>query len=75
MKIKTREDQWVDTSFLLRIGNKLPMKGVTETKFRAKTKGWTIPETTPPRHPSHNQPPNQETIAQCQKDFAEGTLL
>jgi hypothetical protein len=32
----------VDTSFLLRIGNKLPMKGVTETQFGAKTKGWTI---------------------------------
>jgi hypothetical protein len=41
-KIKKREDQWVDTSFLLRIGNKIPMKGVTETKFGTKTKGWTI---------------------------------
>jgi hypothetical protein len=41
-KIKKREDQWVDTSFLLRIGNKIPMKGVTETKFGAKSKGWTI---------------------------------
>jgi hypothetical protein len=41
-KIKKREDQCVDTSFLLRIGNKIPMKGVTETKFGAKTKGWTI---------------------------------
>jgi hypothetical protein len=29
------EHQWVDTSFLLRIGNKIPMKGVTETKFGA----------------------------------------
>jgi hypothetical protein len=38
-KIKKREDQWVDTSFLLRIGNQIPMKGVTETKFGAKTKG------------------------------------
>jgi hypothetical protein len=28
--------------FLLRIGNKIPMKGVTETKFGAKLKGWTI---------------------------------
>ena len=41
-KIKKKEDQRVDTSFLLRIGNKIPMKGVTETKFGAKTKGWTI---------------------------------
>jgi hypothetical protein len=32
----------VDTSFLLRIGNKIPMKAVTETKFGAKMKGWTI---------------------------------
>jgi hypothetical protein len=38
-KIKKREYQWVDTSFLLRIGNKIPMKGVTETKFAAKMKG------------------------------------
>jgi hypothetical protein len=34
--------QQVDTSFLLRIGNKIPMKGVTETKFRTKMKGWTL---------------------------------
>jgi hypothetical protein len=27
---------------LLRIGNKTPMEGVTETKFGAETKGWTI---------------------------------
>jgi hypothetical protein len=39
-KIKKREDQRVDTSFLLRIGNKTPMKGVTETKFGAKMKGF-----------------------------------
>jgi hypothetical protein len=32
----------VDTSFLLKIGNKIPMKGVTEAKFGAKMKGWTI---------------------------------
>jgi hypothetical protein len=32
----------VGTSFILRIGNKIPREGVTETKFGAKTKGWTI---------------------------------
>ena len=42
MKLKKKEDQSVDTSFLLRIGNKIPMEGVTETKFGAVTKGWTI---------------------------------
>jgi hypothetical protein len=47
-KIKKREDQWVDTSFLLRIGNKIPMKGVKETKFGANMKGWTIQRLTHP---------------------------
>jgi hypothetical protein len=32
----------MDTSFLRRIGNKIPMVGVSETKCGAKTKGWTI---------------------------------
>jgi hypothetical protein len=32
----------VDTSFLPRIGNKIPMEGLAETKFGAKPKGWTI---------------------------------
>jgi hypothetical protein len=41
-KIKKKEDQHVDTSFLLRIRNKIPMEGVSETKFGAKMKGWTI---------------------------------
>ena len=41
-KIKKREDQWVDTSSLLKIGNKIPMKGVTETKFGAETEGRTM---------------------------------
>ena len=42
MKLKKKEDQSVDTSFLLRIGNKIPMEGVTETKFRAEMEGRTI---------------------------------
>jgi hypothetical protein len=41
MKLK-KEEQSVDTSPLLRIGNKTPMEGITETKFRAETKGWII---------------------------------
>ena len=32
MKLKKKEDQSVDTSLLLRMGNKIPMEGVTETK-------------------------------------------
>jgi hypothetical protein len=36
------ENQSVDTLPLLRIGKKAPMEGVTETKFGAVKKGWTI---------------------------------
>ena len=42
MKLKKKEDQSMDTSFLLRMGNKIHMEGVTETKFRAETEGKTI---------------------------------
>jgi hypothetical protein len=42
MKLKKKEDQSVDTSFLLRMGNKIPMEGVTETKFGAETEGRII---------------------------------
>jgi hypothetical protein len=41
MKLK-KEDQSVDTLFLLRMGNKIPMEGVTETKCRAQKEGRTI---------------------------------
>ena len=36
MKLKKKEDQSVGTSFLLRMGNKIPVEGVTETKFGAE---------------------------------------
>jgi hypothetical protein len=42
MKLKKKEDQSVDTSIFLRRGNKIPMEGVTETKFGAETEGMTI---------------------------------
>jgi hypothetical protein len=42
MKLKKKEDQSVDTSILLRRGNKIPMEGVTETKCEAETEGMTI---------------------------------
>jgi hypothetical protein len=41
MKLK-KEDQSVNTLSLLRKGNKIPMEGVTETKFGAEMKAWTI---------------------------------
>jgi hypothetical protein len=36
MKLKKKEDQSVDTSFLLRMRNKIPMDGVTEKKYGAE---------------------------------------
>ena len=42
MKLKKKEDQSVDIPFLLRMGNKISMEGVTETKFGAETEGMTI---------------------------------
>jgi hypothetical protein len=42
MKLKKKEDQSVDTSILLRRGNRIPMEGLTETKCGAETEGMTI---------------------------------
>jgi hypothetical protein len=42
MKLKKKEDQSVDTSILLRRGNKIPMEGVIETKCGAETEGMNI---------------------------------
>ena len=41
MKLKKKQDQ-MDTLFFLRMGNKVPMEGDTETKFGAKMEGKTI---------------------------------
>jgi hypothetical protein len=42
MKLKKNKDQNVDTLPLLRTGHKTPMEGVTERKFGAEMKRWTI---------------------------------
>jgi hypothetical protein len=42
MKLKMKEDQSVDTLILLRREDKIPMEGVTETKFRAETEGMNV---------------------------------
>jgi hypothetical protein len=42
MKVKKKENQSADSLFLLRMGNKIPMEGVTETKFGAESEGMTI---------------------------------
>jgi hypothetical protein len=40
--LKKNKDQSVNSLPLLRNGNKTLMEGVTETKFGAEMKGWTI---------------------------------
>jgi hypothetical protein len=55
MKLMKKEVQSVDTLFLLRVGNKIPMEGVTETKFEAKLKGRIIQRLPQPGiHPIYN---------------------
>jgi hypothetical protein len=39
MKLKKKEDQCLDTSILLRRGSKIPMEGVTETKYGTESEG------------------------------------
>jgi hypothetical protein len=62
MKLKKKEDQSVDTSFLIRMGNKIPMERVTETKFRAEMEGRIIQKLPHLGDPSNKQPPNPDTI-------------
>jgi hypothetical protein len=42
MKLKKKKDLHVDSSVLLRRGNKIPMEGVTERKCGAETEGKAI---------------------------------
>ena len=55
MKLKKKKDQSVDTLFLLRMGNKIPMEGVSETKFRAETEERIMQRVPHPgTHPIYN---------------------
>jgi hypothetical protein len=55
----------VDTSILLRRGNKIPVERVTETKFGAETEGMTIQELPYLEiHPINNQ---TQTLLQMSK--------
>ena len=74
MKLKEKEDQSVDTSFLLRMGNKIPMEGLTETKFRAEPEGTAIQRL--PHlgiHPINNH--QTQTLGRCQQVPADKSLI
>jgi hypothetical protein len=68
MKLKKKEDQSVDTLLLLRMRNKIPMEGITETKFRAETEGRTIQRLPHPGiHPINNH--QTQTLLQLPARF------
>ena len=72
MKLKKKEDQSVDTLFL-RMGNKIPMEGVIESKFGADPEGITIQRL--PHlgiHPINNL--QTQTLGKCQQEPA-GRIL
>jgi hypothetical protein len=71
MKLKKNKDQNVDTLPLLRIGNKTPMEGVTETVSSGDKRMGHL-ETAIPGDLSHNQPPNTDTIAYTSKILLKG---
>jgi hypothetical protein len=74
MQLKKKEVKSVATLILLRRGNKIPMEGVTETKFRAKTEGMTIQKLPlHPGDPSRKQPPIPDTITDVNKSLLTGT--
>ena len=74
MKLKKKEDESVGTSIFLRWENKIPMEGVTETKFGAKMKGWTIQRLPHPGIHSYTTiKPRHYCI--CKQDFADRILL
>jgi hypothetical protein len=69
MKLK-KENQSMDTSLLLRMGNKIPMEGFTETKFGAETEEMTIQRLPyPGTHPINNNP---DSIADANKILLTG---
>jgi hypothetical protein len=71
MKLKKKEDQSVDISFLLKMRNKIPMEGVTETTFGTEPEGTTIQRL--PHlgiYPRNNQ--QTQTLGICHKSLLTG---
>jgi hypothetical protein len=73
MKLK-KEDQSVETLFLLRMGNKIPIEGASETKFRAETEGTTIQRL--PHLAMHPINYHQtQSLGRCQQEPDDGSLI
>ena len=74
MKLKKKEDQSVDTLILLRRGNKIPMEGVTETKFGAEMEERTIQRLPHPGiHPIYSHKPG--SYCGCREVLADRSLI
>jgi hypothetical protein len=68
MKVKKKENQNVNTLFLLRTWNKIPKGGVTEKKLGAEMEGRTIQSLPHPgNHPLNNQ--ETQTLLHMQERF------
>ena len=74
MKLKKKEDYSVDTSFLLRMGDKITMEGVIETNFEAELEGMTIQRLHHLGiHPINNH--QTQTLGRCQQEPADRSLI
>jgi hypothetical protein len=69
MKLKNKEDQSVGTSFLLTMGNKIPIDGIKDTKFRAEPEGVTHLVI----HPINNH--QAQTLGRCQREPGDRILI
>jgi hypothetical protein len=72
-KLKKKEDQSEDTSFLFEWG-KIPIEGAKETKFRAEPEEMTIQRL--PHlgiHPTNNH--QTQTLGRCQQEPADRDLI
>ena len=70
-KIKKKEDQCMDTSFLLRIGNKIPWKELQRQSLELRQKDG-LSRAYLTWDTSHNQPPNRDTTAYASKILLKG---
>jgi hypothetical protein len=62
----------INEVFLLRMGNKIPMEGITETNFRAEMEGRAMQKLPHPEiHPTYNHQ-TQITIAYARKILLTG---
>ena len=71
---RTAMDYAKRSRILLRMGNKIPMEGVTETKLGAERAGKDHTETAPPWNPSHYTTTKPRHYCRCQQYFADRNL-